>query len=73
MKKLSFDEVKEQIINAFISNKHKQMDGMIYFDNSEKSYCWSTDKRSIVLTMRYDNITDIQYFKMNKSKGFKTE
>lgn len=73
MEKFTFEEVKEQIINAFIANNRKQIDGMIYFDNSEKSYCWSNDKRSIILIVENDNISDIKYFKINKREGFKTE
>lgn len=71
--KLTFEEVKTQIIKYFISNNSKQIDGIIYLDNSEKGYCWATDKRSIILTMRYCNISDIQYFKINKRNGLKIE
>lgn len=69
----SYDDIKEKIIDSFIKNGEKKIEGMIYYDKSFKSYLWAKDLRSIVLTVGNGNISDIKYFCINKSKGLKIE
>lgn len=71
--KLTYDEIKDKIINYFIGNDEKKIEGMIYFDNSLKSYLWTKDLRSTVLTVANNNISDIKYFSMTKRNGLKIE
>lgn len=69
MIKFTFDDIKEKIIDYFIGNGEKKIEGMIYYDNSIRSYLWAKDLRSIVLAVEYNNISDIKYFKMTKRNG----
>lgn len=73
MIKLTFDDIKEKIIDCFLKNGEKKMEGMIYYDNSIKSYLWTKDLRSTILTVEYNNITNIKYFSITKRNGLKIE
>lgn len=73
MIKLTFDDIKEKIIDCFLKNGEKKMEGMIYYDNSVKSYLWTKDLRSTILTVEYNNISDIKYFSITKRNGLKIE
>ena len=69
----TFDEIKEKIFRSFVENGEKKMEGMIYFDESLKSFVWCGDLRSVVLTMQNKKIDRIKYFKITKRDGLKTE
>ena len=69
----TFDEIKEKIFRSFVENGEKKMEGMIYYDETLKSFLWCGDLRSIVLTMRNTKIDHIKYFKVTKREGLKTE
>ena len=70
---VSFDEIKAKIFRSFVENGEKKMEGMIYFDESLKSFLWCGDLRSVVLTMQNTKIDNIKYFKVTKRDGLKVE
>ena len=69
----TFDEIKEKIFHSFVENGEKKMEGMIYYDTSLKSFLWSGDLRSVVLTVQNTKIDKIKYFKITKREGLKVE
>ena len=71
--KFTFDEIKEKIFRSFVENGEKKLEGMIYYDESLKSFLWCGDLRSVVLTMQNTKIDNIKYFKVTKRDGLKVE
>ena len=71
--KVSFDEIKTKIIRRFVENGEKKMEGMIYFDETLKSFLWCGNIRSIVLTMQNNKVDHIKYFKITKREGLQIE
>ena len=69
----TFDEIKEKIFRSFVENGEKKLEGMIYYDESLKSFLWCGDIRSVVLTMQNTKIDSIKYFKVTKRDGLKVE
>ena len=69
----NFDEIEAKIIRSFVEGGEKKMEGMIYYDESLKSFLWCNDLRSVVLTVQNTKIDCIKYFKVTKRDGLKVE
>ena len=69
----TFEEIKREIIHNFVDNGEKKMEGMIYYDESLKSFLWCKELRSVVLLMKIGRIDKISYFKITKRDGLITE
>lgn len=69
----NFDEIEAKIIRSFVEGGEKRIEGMIYYDESLKSFLWCSDLRSVVLTVQNTKIDYIKYFRVTKRDGLKIE